>query len=80
MNDDIYTCDTCDTDHPRLEGFMSEAGFECDACYDKRIDREFAEMRDYYAIYRNYPDLHHHVRMQESDPVGFYYACKGGTI
>jgi hypothetical protein len=86
MDDDLYTCEDCDTDHPLDHGYLSEAGFECDTCHDKRMDREAEEYRHWAAtsteaiIRRNYPDLDRHAAMSKADPVGFYFACKNGTI
>lgn len=79
MDDDLYTCEDCDrTFEHEDEGRITEAGFECFECENKRWDEAYSA---YLAskdaqIRRNYPDLDRHVKMAEADPAGFYHACK----
>lgn len=75
---DTYHCETCDYEGTRDEGtvYEEEGIFECDSCYDARLDTDYEAMQDYAAIYTAYPHLDRLVEMQQADPVGFYLACK----
>jgi hypothetical protein len=82
MDEHDFNCEDCDKgfDHED-EGYMSEAGFECHDCHDKRMDAEYADFIAWKAepaqqIARNYPELAANVKRMEADPVGFYFACK----
>ena len=80
--DGPYTCEDCDKEFEHEDdGYMSEAGFECQDCHNERMDAEHADFIAYKnstagRIARNYPDLASNVKRQQDDPVGFYHDCK----
>lgn len=72
---EIYCCETCDREVVEDGGtlYQEEGIFECDSCYDARLDADYEAMQDYAATY---PHLDRLIAVQQADPVGFYFACK----
>lgn len=82
MDKPIHCCETCDYEGTEGVAYEDEGIFECDACYDARLDEydaafdDYKAMKDYAAIHTAYPHLDAMNAMQQADPIGFYLACK----